>query len=119
MEWKTRTVKQRGLELPYKRQDSNTGYHKKAVESGTVFISEDVLMSIAKRTEDDYLWDAVPFQIGKLEGLALEQAQLAVREPRNGFHGTDKLRRFVGLLEPNRGGIMHSGAHQGKGVIRA
>lgn len=127
LEWTTRVIEQRGLLLPWVRKEpygrpaaprtcpihgrrrevppenprcTCKGIRKGAVlESGEVFVSSSDLYEVAERTIDDYLFHTPPPNIGYHEQLALEQAGLAERETRGGCHGTDKLRRFLGLEE--------------------
>lgn len=87
---RTRTVTEQGIELPYVKQSYGTA---EVIERGTVFVTVSTLEQVSEQGA----WDS---QVGgallldEPEGLALEQAGLAVRETRGGYHGTDALRAW-------------------------
>lgn len=68
------------------------------INRGTVFVSLSTLYEVCERTTDDYWSGATPPSIGFREGLALEQAGLAVREARGGYHGTEAGKRVLDEL---------------------
>lgn len=105
----TRLIAQRGIELPWQRierygpntmliatPESKQRPPKGTVlEEGTVFIPYETLWKVAEQD----VWDSQmgsPLLLGYQEGLALEQAGLAVAETKGGYHGTDKLRELIG-----------------------
>jgi hypothetical protein len=98
----TRTVEEQGIELPWERWSYPAVFkdgknltpdrpHPSVLEeSGTVFIPMDDLYQLSEQdTWDSQFGSALLF--GSHEGLALEQAGLAVRETKGGYHRTDKL----------------------------
>lgn len=99
----TRTVEERGLELPWERLERYGPEHLPGhpprgtvLESGTVFIPVNALYEVADRTTDDYLWENPPPQVGYHAQLALVKAGLAEEETRGGIHGTPALRELLG-----------------------
>lgn len=76
-----------GVWLPYVRKALvMTG---RPEESGCVFVDADTICEVAEQgVWDSQFGDAL--LLGALEGLALEQAGLAVQETRGGYHGTDE-----------------------------
>ncbi len=68
------------------------------INRGTVFVSLSTLYEVCERTTDDYLRGSLPPSIGFREGLALEQAGLARRETRGGYHGTEAGNRVLDEL---------------------
>lgn len=109
LKWTTRTIEQKGIELPWQRIerygpqeiDGRIFFEERppkgtVIEEGTVFIPESVLYEVAEQG----VWDS---QFGNAllldthMGYALEQAGLADRETRGGYHGTEKLRLLLGM----------------------
>lgn len=68
------------------------------IDQGTVFVPLSTLESVCERTTDDYWSGVTPPIVGHREGLALEQAGLAERETRGGYHGTDAGRQALNDL---------------------
>lgn len=110
-EWTTRTVVQRGIELPWERIErygptvirgilrfTDRPPKGTVLESGTVFIPASTLYELAEQDVYDSQFGKV-LLLGTHEGYALEQAGLAVEETKGGYHRTDKLLEFLQLTE--------------------
>ena len=95
----TKTVEVQGLELPWVKRKLYAPNKNQIIDSGMVFIPLDLLEEVANRTNDDYIYGIPPPSLTYPMQLALEQAKLAERETRGGYHGTDKLRRLVRLTK--------------------
>lgn len=102
----TRTVEQRGIELPWQRVERYGPYTTAegktvdkppkgtVLEEGTVFIP---LSTLEELSEQD-VWDSQfgsAFLLDYHEGLALKAVGLAAEETRGGFHRTEKLLEFL------------------------
>lgn len=114
LDWTTRTIEERGIELPWQRVErygpildtngeafyagDNHPPKGTVLESGTVFIPDSVLYGVAEQGDYDSLSPfGTALLLGTHEGYALEQAGLAVQETRGGYHGTEKLRQLLGM----------------------
>lgn len=104
----TRTIEQRGIELPWQRVERYGPYEINdgsgrytdnppkgtVLDSGVVFIPLSTLEDLAEQ-------DVYDSQFGRVllldyhEGLALEAAGLAAKETKGGYHRTDKLLEFL------------------------
>lgn len=90
LETQTRTVTERGITLPWTRETGGMlkpdgGREPKRTERGEVFVTLYTLEEVAEQGP----WDSQGGDVLLLdfpEGLALEQAGLAVRETRGGYH---------------------------------
>jgi hypothetical protein len=100
----SRTVEEKGIVLPWVRYEP-TGPIRlpngemamterlpkgSRIEHGEVFIPMSTIYELAEQD----IWDSQfgsAFLLDQHEGYALEQAGLAARETRGGFHRTDKL----------------------------
>lgn len=91
----SRQVTEVGIKLPYVQRAYRTN---EVVESGTIFITIETLCELAHQaTFDSYFGRAL--YLRRCEGLALEQAGLAVHETRGGYHRTAKLLTFLANLQ--------------------
>jgi hypothetical protein len=90
----TRTIEQRGIELPWreiKRYEPDKG---KVLGEGTVFVPLDTLCELAEQDRWASQFGSV-LLLDYQEGLALERAGLAERETKGGYHRTDLLLEFL------------------------
>lgn len=94
LSWTTRTVEQKGLELPWKKMVFKAGRNR-TVGQGSVFITEEALREVAERREEDYLYSPPLIDLDDIELLALQQHKLAEIQPHRGYYGTDRLRGFL------------------------
>jgi hypothetical protein len=94
IELTTKVIEVVGVDLPWIRRKGYAPDRNRIVESGTVFVPLELLKTLAERGKDDYLFEPTPY-VTQHEGLALEQAKLATREPGDGFFGTAKLRQLL------------------------
>lgn len=93
--WTSRTVVQKGIELLWEQRKAYEPDKGKVVRTGRVFITEETLWELSKQGQ----WDSQfggSYLLAMDQGLALEQAGLAVRETKGGYHSTEKLREFLG-----------------------
>lgn len=108
----TRVIK--GIRLPWERVErygpqlnrhtnTMTDHPPKGtvLESGEVFIEMSTLYDLSEQDVWDSQFGSV-LTLGYHEGMALEQAGLAVEETRGGFHRTERLMKFLKHYE-NRG----------------
>jgi hypothetical protein len=110
IEIKTRTVEERGIELPWERWSYPAVFkdgvnltperpHPSVLEEfGTVFITMSDLYALSEQD----IWDSQfgsALLLGTHEGLALVAAGLAVLETKGGYHRTDKLLALIEELE--------------------
>lgn len=106
----TKTVEVRGIMLPWARWTPAAVYRKgknltpdrpdprKLLESGEVFVPLDTLYTLSEQD----VWDSQfgsALLLGVHEGLALEQAGLAVQETRGGYHRSEELVLWMQGLE--------------------
>lgn len=101
-----RTVVEHGIVLPYvryRRHSGNTNgdftiWSEWPPVRGEVFIPRGDLEQLAEQD----VWDSQFGQVlllGPCEGLALEQAELAVRETKGGYHRSEKLLELLKTLK--------------------
>lgn len=102
IELKTRQIAQRGIELPYRHE--RMGYDPeqnklvvRSVDEGTVFISESTLGELVEQERYASEFGSV-LLLGMFEGVALEQAGLAERETKGGYHRTAALQQLMERL---------------------
>ena len=94
LNWTTRTIEEKGIELPWERRANPWEAHPAMGSSGIVFIPVSTLEELAEQD----VWDSQfgsAFLLGYHEGLALEQAGLAVRETKGGYHRSEKLLKLL------------------------
>lgn len=92
----TRVVE--GVVLPYVRKPYRIGIGDPvADETGTVFVDASTLVELSEQDVYDSQFGSV-LLLDSREGLALEQAGLAVQETRGGYHGTDAVKALVKRL---------------------
>lgn len=108
----TKTVEVKGVNLPWEMWTPNPVFKDgvnltperpnppELLKSGDVFISEDTLYEL----ESQGRWDSQfgsALLLDPYKGLALEAKGWAERETRGGYHGTEKLKKWMrkkGLL---------------------
>lgn len=88
--WSERTYVERGVRLPY-RTPARPGNESMV---GEIFIPERTLWELAEQDTHDSQF-GMPLLLDYYEGFALEQAGLAVRETRGGFHRSATLLTFL------------------------
>jgi hypothetical protein len=116
----SRTVVIEGIELPWVERERYGPYttpHGVLIDKppkgtvlnqGAVFIPFDLLHEVAERTSNDYVAGYLSPDVDYRQGLALEEAGLAVLETRGGYHGTDKLRKYLEVVRGHRPNKMYS-----------
>lgn len=105
--WGERQITQRGITLPYreeiKRYDDEAGQLMvKDVREGEVFVTASDLYELSEQDTWDSQFGKV-LLLGHFEGIALEQAGLAIRETRGGYHRSDTLADYLDMLEDSDG----------------
>lgn len=101
--WGSRVITQRGIWLPYRdeRRRWNSDYTKLEVyqvTEGTVFVTESDLEELSNQERWDSSFGSA-LLLGHLEGIALEQAGLAIKETRGGYFRSDTLQDFLAGLD--------------------